>query len=472
MKFRDLKVEASVIKGKNAYMLQIKDNLSQLVNNLHYNTTLIMVRAMNLFKSHTAGRLQFFLFTLILFSPFHEEVCIGQEADKSSLPLGKWRNERLEFDTRPFDNSLLGHGLLNQSYFDFKNNLWSDNGISFGGYISANVQWGSHPGPAHGISETLLMITWEMLRNPNSSGRLVVGFAHDQTFGHPTTREFANDQQIVETPNDLDTDPEMTFTTLGLFHWEQEWRIESDRGFGLRAGQLYAPSYFGSARYLDDDRRFFMARPIAAAAGAQWVGYNDIGLGMNAIAWKSPWYASVAVMDGKANRQFFDIESIFDGELLYLAEIGFENNVDGPNESAIRITFTHLDVKDGNSPSHGPGQSLMVSGDIRFEGMWAIAGRWSKSYKRLSADYEELLSLGIMWLMPFNRDQDLAGFGFFAGDPSDEIRGLEYGGEFFYRLQLTNAFRVLPDIQYWIRKDESSEKITTWIWGIRSEFEF
>jgi hypothetical protein len=88
-----------------------------------------------------------------------------------------------------------------------------------------------------------------------------MGFAHDQTFGRPTTREFANLQRLVETPNDLDTHPDLAFTTLGLLHWEQEHRIGPDAGWGFRLGQTYAPSYFGPARYLDDDRR----------SGGRWV---------------------------------------------------------------------------------------------------------------------------------------------------------------------------------------------------------
>ena len=317
-----------------------------------------------------------------------------------------------------------------------------------------------------------MLLTWEGVRDADSAGRLVVGFAHDHTFGRPTTREFSNAQRLVETPNDLDTDPELSFTTLGLLHWEHEQRTGPDRGWGFRAGQLYAPSYFGPARYLDDDRRFFMARPLAAAAGAQWVGFNDIGLGVNGIIWRGPLYASAAVMDGAANRQYPDFASLGDGQLLYLGEVGFERDFDGPDEAALRITVSHLDLHDGEGPEHGPGQSLMVSGDRRFDGRWAIAGRWSQSFERLSADYRRLFSVGAMWLVPLAREQDIAGVGFFAGDPSDSARGLESGAEVFYRLQLTQAVSVMPDVQYWSRGDPSGQDARTWVWGVRVEFQF
>ena len=177
-------------------------------------------------------------------------------------------------------------------------------------------------------------------------------------------------------------------------------------------------------------------------------------------------------MDGKASRQFLDFSSLFDARLLYLAEIGFESNVDGPNEAAIRITGSHLDVNDGENPLFGSGQSLMISGDIRFQGRWALAGRWSRSFKRLSADYKELISLGLMWLQPFKRSQDLVGLGLFAGAPSDTERGRESGFEIFYKLQLSNAVSVLPDLQYWLRDDSDGSSPRIWIWGVRSEFEF
>jgi len=401
---------------------------------------------------------------------FDADVCSGQQ--ESVLQRGKWLAGRGPADPRPFDDNLLGSGLLNADYFAWKNRMWTEKGISLGGYVSANVQWGSESGPSHGISETLLLFAWELVRGPNSAGRLVTGFAHDQTFGRPTTREFADNQRLVETPNDLDTDPELTFTTLGLFLWEQEWWTGPDRGWAVRAGQLYAPSYFGPSRYLDDDRRFFMARPLAAAAGAQWVGFNDIGLGVNGIAWKAPLYVSVALMDGRANRQFFDFASAAKGQLLYLGEIGFERDVDGPNETAIRFTASHLDLDDGENPAGGRGQSLMISGDKRFNGNWALAGRWSRSFNRLSADYKELASLGLLWLGPLGRPMDLGGLGFFTGNPSAADLGWESGFEIFYRLRLTNAVSVLPDIQYWRRDDTNGDRIRGWVLGIRSEFEF
>jgi hypothetical protein len=391
---------------------------------------------------------------------------------KSVLPRGKWLGDRGPADPRPHQYTLFGDGLLTRGYFEEKNSLWVEKGISWGGYVSANVQWGSEDGPSHSISETLLLFTWEPVRDDDSAGRLVVGLAHDHTFGRPTTREFADSQRLVETPNDLDTDPDLTFTTLGLLHWEHEQHTGHGRGWGIRAGQLYAPSYFGPARYLDDDRRFFMARPLAAAGGAQWVGYNDIGLGVNGILWKNPFYVSLALVDGKANRQYPDFASLFDGQFLYLGEIGFERDVDGPNEAALRLTVSHLDLDDGEGPEHGPGQSVMLSGDRHFNGRWALAGRYSRSFERLSADYRGLLSVGVMWLLPFARSQDIAGFGLFAGDPSDPDRGTESGFEVFYRLQLTQAVGLMPDLQYWSRDDRDGDGARAWVWGIRAEFEF
>jgi hypothetical protein len=411
---------------------------------------------------------------IILFSSFliNVESSYGQTEVTPSLPVANWLYLRGPFDPRPYDNTLFGSLIFKEDYFNLKNQLWVDHGISFGGYISANIQGGSVGGPTHQISETLLLMTWEIVRKKRSAGRIVVGFAHDYTFGRPTTREFANNQRLAETPNDLDTDPELTFTTLGLLHWTHEWRTGPNGGWGLRAGQLYAPSYFGAARYLDDDRRFFMARPLAAAAGAQWVGFNDIGLGINGIYWKTPIYVSLAVMDGKANRIYPDFNSLFDGQMLYLGEVGLEWNVDEDNEAAIRFTLSHLDVTDGENPSKGPGQSAMISGDIRFKGKWALAGRWSRSFNRFSADYQELGSLGILWLKPFRRSQDLAGLGFFAGRPSDPVHKLESGIEVYYKLQLTNAVSFVPDLQYWLRNDGDGEKTRTWVLGFRSEIEF
>jgi len=154
----------------------------------------------------------------------------AQDSISPSPQRAKWIYKRGPFDPRPFDNTLFGSLLFTDNYFKWKNKLWIDNGISFGGYVSANIQGGSQGGPTHQISESTILFTWEPVRKARSAGRLVVGFAHDQTFGKPTTREFADNQKLIETPNDLDTDPDLTFTTLGLFHWTHEWRTGPNGG--------------------------------------------------------------------------------------------------------------------------------------------------------------------------------------------------------------------------------------------------
>ena len=87
--------------------------------------------------------------------------------------------------------------------------------------------------------------------------------------------------------------------------------------------------------------------------------------------------------------------------------------------------YVPLDLDDGEGPEHGPGQSVMLSGDKRFNGRWGLAGRYSRSFERLSGDYRALASLGFLWLTPLARSPDIAGLGLFVGDPSDPDRGTE-----------------------------------------------
>jgi hypothetical protein len=393
-------------------------------------------------------------------------------AQESVVKTGSYLDSRGPYDPRPYKQVHLADRLfLGSDFFEAKNQRWIDRGFAYGGYFSFNTQLGSEDSTLHGMSETLLIGVWEILQQTNVAGRWVFGVAHDHTIGGLTTREFADRQGLVETPDDLDTSPDKTFTTLGLLAWEHEFYTGPDQGWGYRAGQLFAAGYFGSAVYLDDDRKFFMARPLAAAAGAQWVGSNDIGLGANLVLWHSGYYVSVAAIDGKANRKYPQFDSFLDGEFLYLAEAGFEHNLDGPNETIFRVTASHLDL-DGDNPENGPGQSLIVSAERRFDGRWAAFGRWSKSYNRLSADYRELLSLGMAWLQPFNFSQDFMGLGFFVGDPASPERGDEYGAELSYKLQLTQDASLMPDLQYWYRRDPDGQRTATWIAGIRFNFEF
>lgn len=386
---------------------------------------------------------------------------------------GNYLRKRGDFDPHPFDQVPFGDGLVfKRDYFEAKNARWRDRGLSIGGYFSPNFQMGSNGEESHGVGEFLLIGAWEPIREGNRAGRLTFGFAHDQTVGRLTTRRFADSQVLVETPDDLDTDPDRTFTTLGLLAWEQETWTSPDSGWGYRAGQLFAPAFFGLTVYLDDDRQFFMARPLAAAAGAQWVGANDVGLGAQLLTWRRGLYATLAIMDGDSDRMFPDLTSLLDGRLLYLGEIGFEKNVDRPNEFAIRLTVSHLDETTRGDTVKPPGESVILSIERNFDNRWALAARWSKSLRRYTADYRELYSLGLLLLNPSQSDDNALGFGVFSGNPADPNAGVESGAEVFYKVRLSQDISVTPDVQYWQRRDPDDARVRAWVYGLRLNFEF
>ena len=77
-----------------------------------------------------------------------------------------------------------------------------------------------------------------------------------------------------------------------------------------------------------------------------------------------------------------------------------------------------------------------------------------------------------MWLDPFARSQDIAGFGIFAGEPSDADRGVESGFEVFYVLRLTQTVSLMPNVQYWHRNDRDGPGARSWVPGFRADFQF
>ena len=137
-----------------------------------------------------------------------------------------------------------------------------------------------------------------------------------------------------------------------------------------------------------------------------------------------------------------------------------------------RLTVSHLDetIEDGvNKPA---GQSVILSFARKFHDRWVFTGRWSKSFRRLTADHRELYSAGVLRLAPAGLDGDSFGFGVFAGDPSDASRGTEYGAEVFYKLRLTQDISVMPDLQYWHRDDSDGAKVRSFVYGVRINFAY
>ena len=114
-------------------------------------------------------RLGFSLF-MYLIIVINTSITYAQDSTSVPRPKGKWLRERGPFDPRPYECTVFKSPLINANYFNTKNKLWVENGFSFGGYASANVQWGSKGGPAHGICESLNNGAWEPLRKTNTAG--------------------------------------------------------------------------------------------------------------------------------------------------------------------------------------------------------------------------------------------------------------------------------------------------------------
>jgi hypothetical protein len=378
-----------------------------------------------------------------------------------------------DFDPRPYAHTHLGDKLfLGAEHFHAKNRRWMESGLAIGGYFSPNIQAGSQGEGSHSIGEFLLTGAWEPVRKNDQRGRLLFGFAHDQTISSLLTREFADNQGLVETPNDLDTSPDRTFTTLGLLAWDHAYWSDENAGWGYRAGQLFAAGFFGLTGYLDDDRQYFLARPLAAAGGAQWVGANDIGLGAQLVGWRRGYYATAAIIDGSADRKFPNFDSLGDGRFLYVAEAGYERDIGGPHEMTARLTVTYLDATVEDGESKPAGESVILSLARKFHDRWVVAARWSRSYGRFTSDYRQLVSLGLIHLQPAELDGDSLGIGVFAGDPSDATKGTEYGAEVFYKLRMTQDVSIMPDIQYWHRDDPGLSDTRSVVYGVRINFAY
>src|SRR5210317_2151694 len=80
---------------------------------------------------------------LIVFLLLNFNWIYSQDTLRTSIPQGKWVRDRGPYDPRPYDNIPFQGILFNQKYFDLKNNLWINQGFTYGGYVSANFQWGS-----------------------------------------------------------------------------------------------------------------------------------------------------------------------------------------------------------------------------------------------------------------------------------------------------------------------------------------
>lgn len=351
-----------------------------------------------------------------------------------------------------------------QPYFNFKDRLSADHGVTFGLDFSAVYQHLSDTlpnGEDHAATGILRLYgTWDIFgRESGNTGTLVARVEHRDTLGTVVANQFlgfqAGYQGLVAAE----------FSDFGWgvtnLYWKQKFAAGK---FGLVVGQVDTTDYFDV---------YAMANPLTMFLNSDFLyptaAPPDQGLGVAGSAWlTNNLYAIAGVADANGQPTEIGLDSIVDDhEFFSHAEIGWTPAPDRFIFDNNHFTFWHVDARQaaGTPDSWG----ILYSGTtfVNDTVMPFLRAGWSDGDA-------PLLNASIAGgFGNYLRDHgDLLGFGVSWGKPSAPGLRDQWSSELFYRMQLSPNFAITPDVQLLINPALNPAEDMVVVLGVRGRLVF
>ena len=250
------------------------------------------------------------------------------------------------------------------------------------------------------------------------------------------------------------------FSDIGLvlvdFNWQQTF---NDGRSGLIVGRFDPNDYMGVLGYANPWTAFSNLATLLNPS----VAFPDAMLGFGGgHRLSDQWYVKGSIND--ANGVVTETKAFSGGaEFFKWGEIGWTPSPDQQYLTNIHMVAWHVDEREkaGIDSAHG----IMLganrtTADQRWMGF--LRAGWSKGSAPI---YNETYTAG--FIRKFRRNSDLLGLAVNWGDPPSAELASQVTGEFFYRLQFSQALAITPSVQLLKDPALNPEEDTVWVWGIR-----
>lgn len=223
------------------------------------------------------------------------------------------------------------------------------------------------------------------------------------------------------------------------------------------------------AEYMDYYRFASFYGPFANAAffinpTMGTTGLGSLGAVLKGFVTKQVWMGA-HIYDANASNGKFDINTIKEGEFLYVGDIGWTPSIDMFKKTSIQLLFWYKDPRKSTGDLRGKG---LVFTTYFHSNKWIPFVRWGLSDGGGNVKAKDALSLGFEYAL--RKDQWFALAGGWA-KPSKKTHGAdlrdEYVIETSYRMQLMPGLTLMPDVQLLIHPAANPNVNTTWIMGMR-----
>ena len=216
---------------------------------------------------------------------------------------------------------------------------------------------------------------------------------------------------------------------LKEIYWQQH--LGGDKVI-IRVGKLDPENYYNSNYWQSDSKYFvnaaFSSFPVRAFPGQ--------GLGINVTArFSDQWYISTGFQDAQGKKTTTGFDTFFgDFNLFGAFEVGYTPDFQGLGKGTYRLTGWYRDAGETDGKRHDGGIDLSI--DQHFGKHWIPFFRYGWGEGNING-IEHMVSGGVGWEGKLLSKTDVIGIGGMWGRPADHSLRDQYGGEVFYRVQVS-----------------------------------
>ncbi|MHC4950617.1 MAG: carbohydrate porin [Planctomycetota bacterium] len=231
----------------------------------------------------------------------------------------------------------------------------------------------------------------------------------------------------------------------------------------LTIGKLHHASYYNRNAYAGSSRTHFLSSPFARNPNRL---LPQDGLGANVkIKPNDNYYLSVGFGDARSDLKSSGFDTIQDGDLMTMAEIGFT-----PKDGNYRFTIWHTDETEIDGIPSFEGSGFAFSFDHELYEKVGVFGRYGYTEPEVQ-DMTNFVSAGFVWQDPWGIAGDLFGCGVSWDENSDTDED-EFAFEVFHRMQATKMLQVTPSILVIFEPTRSEKTEPVAVFGLRARMLF
>jgi porin len=200
----------------------------------------------------------------------------------------------------------------------------------------------------------------------------------------------------------------------------------------VRVGKLDPENYYNS-NYWQSDSKYFINKAFSSFPARSFPGQ---GLGVN-VTFKpaDQWYISTGAQDAQGKKTTSGFDTMFEDFNLFSAiELGWTPTIQGWGKGTYRLTGWYRDGGDTDGKPHDSGIDLSIDQHV---GEHLIPFFRAGSGEGNINGVETMISAGAGWEGELLTESDVVGIGGMWGRPADHDLRDQYGGEVFYRLQVS-----------------------------------